>query len=69
MTHCDRAGNSKVKKHCTLPLTAKNVVDVLITDRAVFHFTEQGMVLKKIMPGFSKEDITQSTEAHYTEDY
>ncbi|MDC1527699.1 3-oxoacid CoA-transferase [Gammaproteobacteria bacterium] len=69
MTHCDRAGNSKVKKHCTLPLTAKNVVDVLITDRAVFHFTEQGMLLKKIMPGFSKEDITQSTEAHYTEDY
>ncbi len=69
MTHCDRDGNSKVKKCCTLPLTAKNVVDVLITDRAVFHFTERGMVLKKIMPGFTKEDITQSTEAHYTEDF
>ncbi|MDG1851154.1 MAG: 3-oxoacid CoA-transferase subunit B, partial [Gammaproteobacteria bacterium] len=68
MTHCDRAGDSKVKKQCTLPLTAKGVVDVLITDRAVFHFTQQGMVLKKVMAGFTKEDIKQSTEAHYRED-
>jgi len=68
MTHCDRDGNSKVKRHCTLPLTAKNVVDVVITDRAVFHFTEQGMVLKKVMPGFTKEAVAQSTEAKYQED-
>lgn len=68
MIHCDRDGNSKVKKQCTLPLTATGVVDVLITDRAVFHFTEKGMVLKKCMPGFTKEDIAASTEAAYIEE-
>lgn len=66
MMHCDRDGNSKVKKQCTLPLTAKGVVDVLVTDRAVFHFTDQGMVLEKVMPGFSKEDIAAATEAEYS---
>lgn len=65
MLHCDRAGNSKVLPECTLPLTAATVVDVLITDRAVFHFTEQGMVLTKVMPGFSLEDVQQNTEAKF----
>jgi 3-oxoacid CoA-transferase len=68
MTHCDRDGNSKVRKQCTLPLTAKGVVDVLVTDRAVFHFTDGGIVLKKVMQGFTKDDIASSTEANYTED-
>ncbi|HSH16959.1 MAG TPA: 3-oxoacid CoA-transferase [Verrucomicrobiae bacterium] len=68
MTHCDRDGNSKVKQQCTLPLTAKGVVDVLVTDRAVFHFTDTGMVLKKCMPGFTKDDITASTEAAYIDE-
>jgi 3-oxoacid CoA-transferase len=68
MTHCDRDGNSKVRKQCTLPLTAKGVVDVLVTDRAVFHFTDGGIVLKKVMRGFTKDDIASSTEANYTED-
>jgi len=68
MLHCDREGNSKVKKQCTLPLTAKGVVDVLITDRAVFHFTDKGMVLKKVMDGFSKNDVATATEAKYIED-
>jgi 3-oxoacid CoA-transferase len=69
MMHCDRDGNSKVKKHCSLPLTATGVVDVLVTDRAVFHFTAQGMVLKKVMPGFTQEDIASSTEAIYKEEF
>jgi len=65
MTHCDRDGNPKVKKACTLPLTARNVVDVLVTDRAVFHFTEQGMVLKRLMGEYSLEDIQACTEADF----
>ena len=66
MTHCDRDGNSKVKKQCTLPLTAKGVVDVLVTDRAVFHFTDQGLVLTRIMDGFTEADIASYTEADFT---
>ncbi len=68
MTHCDREGHSKIKKQCTLPLTAKGVVDVLITDRAVFHFTEKGMVLKRVMDGCTRKEIADSTEANYFED-
>ena len=37
MTHCDKQGNSKIVKACNLPLTAKNAVDVLITDLAFFE--------------------------------
>jgi len=68
MTHCDRDGNSKFRKQCTLPLTAKGVVDVLVTDRAVFHFMDNGIVLTKVMKGFTKEAIAASTEADYREE-
>ena len=67
MTHCDRDGNPKVKKACTLPLTARNVVDVLVTDRAVFHFTDEGMVMVKLMRGFTREEVRKSTDASYIE--
>lgn len=65
MSHCDRAGNSKVVTNCTLPLTATGVVDVLVTDRAVFKFTDEGMVLTKLLNGHSLEDIQSCTEASY----
>lgn len=66
MQHCDRSGQSKVVQSCDLPLTAKGVVDVLITDRAVFHFTEQGMTLVRLMPGYTLEQIEASTDAKFT---
>jgi 3-oxoacid CoA-transferase len=66
MTHCNREGNSKVKKQCSLPLTAKGVVDILATEKAVFKFDDQGMVLIKIMYGSSEEDIRANTEADFT---
>ncbi|MDG2175905.1 MAG: 3-oxoacid CoA-transferase [Gammaproteobacteria bacterium] len=66
MTHCNRDGNSKVKQQCSLPLTAKGVVDILVTEKAVFKFEEQGMVLIKIMDGSSEEDIRANTEADFS---
>lgn len=65
MQHCDKVGNPKVVGECTLPLTAKGQVDVLITDRAVFKFTEQGMELTQVFDGYSLDDIAQSTAASY----
>lgn len=69
MTHQSRDGSSKVVKECDLPLTATGAVDVLITDLGVFHFreSEQGreMVLVKLMPGVSNQDIAEHTEALY----
>ena len=68
MMHCDREGNSKIRKRCTLPLTARHVVDVLVTDKAVFHFNDQGMVLKKLMAVNTREDIIKYTEAEFKTD-
>ena len=68
MQHCDRSGTSKVVKNCDLPLTAKGVVDVLITDRAVFRFTDQGMTLVSLMPGYTLEQIQESTNAGFVVD-
>ena len=66
MTHCDRNGNSKVLQKCSLPLTARNAVDVLITDLAVFKFDDSGMRLVKLMPGVTEEEVREKTAAGYT---
>ena len=65
MEHVSKYGESKIKKVCTLPLTGKKVVHRLITDLAVFDFTEQGMVLIETAAGVSVEEIREKTEAHF----
>ena len=65
MTHCDRNGNSKVVQKCSLPLTARNAVDVLITDLAVFNFDDSGMRLVKLLPGVTEDEVRQKTTAKY----
>ena len=65
MTHCDRNGNSKVVQRCSLPLTACNAVDVLITDLAVFNFDDSGMRLVKLLPGVTEDEVRQKTTAKY----
>ena len=65
MEHVSKYGESKIKKVCTLPLTGKKVVHRLITDLAVFDFTEQGMMLIEIAAGVSVEEIREKTEAHF----
>ena len=49
-----------------MPLTAKSVVDVIITDKAVFNVTPDGLVLKEIVPGLSADDIKTITDADFT---
>ena len=66
MDHVSKHGESKVKQACTLPLTGKAVVNRLITDLAVFDFTEEGMVLIEVMPGSTLEEIREKTEAIFT---
>ena len=66
MDHVSKHGESKVKQACTLPLTGKAVVNRLITDLAVFDFTEEGMVLIEVMPGITLEEIRGKTEATFT---
>ena len=63
MEHCDKNGNSKVLKKCTLPLTAKNKVNLIVTDKAVLVVTPQGLLLKEIAQGLTVQDVVACTEA------
>lgn len=63
MEHCDKHGNTKILKECTLPLTAKGKVTLIVTDMAFIRITEQGAVLEEIAAGVSVEDVVKNTEA------
>lgn len=65
MEHVNKHGESKVKKECTLPLTGKGVVHRLITELAVFDFTDKGMVLVETQPGVTVEEVTKKTDAQF----
>jgi 3-oxoacid CoA-transferase subunit B len=55
----------KVLRQCTLPLTGKGVVNLLITDLAVFEIDKSGMTLTELAPDVTLEEIAAKTEAHY----
>ncbi|MFO7660744.1 MAG: CoA transferase subunit B [Candidatus Cloacimonadaceae bacterium] len=61
--HCDKYGNSKILKQCTLPLTAKGKVTLIVTDMAVMEVTEQGLLLKEIAEGLTVDEVVKATEA------
>jgi acetate CoA/acetoacetate CoA-transferase beta subunit len=62
MTHTAK-GNMKIMKECTLPLTAKGQVDLIITEMAVLEVTEKGLVLKELGPNVTIDDVIKNTEA------
>lgn len=63
MQHKNKAGESKVLKKCTLPLTGVKCVSKVVTDLAVIDFTEQGLKLIERAPNVTVEEIIASTEA------
>ncbi len=63
MQHCDREGNSKIKKQCSLPLTGQGVVTDIITELCVLHVTPEGLVLQEVAPGVTVEDVVAKTDA------
>lgn len=65
MKHTTKTGESKILKRCALPLTAKGVVDVIITEVAVFYVTSRGLTLKEKMPNYSVSDIRAITDAEF----
>ncbi|PDW75488.1 3-oxoacid CoA-transferase subunit B, partial [Helicobacter pylori] len=59
MEHCNKYGESKVKKECSLPLTGKGVVHQLITDLAVFEFSNNAMKLVELQEGVSLDQVKE----------
>ena len=62
MTHTNR-GKAKILKECTLPLTAKNQVNLIITEMAVIEVKEDGLHLVEYNPTFTLDEIINATEA------
>jgi len=56
-------GNPKILKNCTLPLTAKEQVDLIVTEMGVMEVTKEGLVLKEVAPGVTPEQVQAATEA------
>ena len=56
-------GEPKILKRCTLPLTAKQQVDMIITEMAVIEVTKDGLLLKEVGEGFALEDVLNATDA------
>ena len=67
MEHSAKDG-PKLLHHCNLPLTGAKVVDLVITDLAVFEIDKhgfRGMALKQLAPGVTLEEVAEKTEASY----
>jgi acetate CoA/acetoacetate CoA-transferase beta subunit len=62
MTHSAK-GKSKIMKKCTLPLTSIRRVNLVVTELAVLEPTEEGLVLRELAPGVTKEQVIAATEA------
>jgi 3-oxoacid CoA-transferase subunit B len=62
MDHVSRDGSPKIRRRCTFPLTGEGVVDRIITDRAVLDVTPHGVVLRRLAPGVTVDEVRESTE-------
>lgn len=62
MMHVNKAGESKLLKKCSLPLTGVRCVKKIVTELAVLEITEHGFKLLERAPGVSVEHIKASTE-------
>jgi 3-oxoacid CoA-transferase B subunit len=67
MEHCAKDGSAKFIPACTLPLTGRNVVDMIITDMCVFQRPDHDSPFKliELAPGVSADDVAAKTTAQY----
>jgi 3-oxoacid CoA-transferase subunit B len=63
MDHASKAGETKLLKQCSLPLTGKAVVNRIITNLGVFDVVPGGLKVIEIAPGVTRDDINKQTQA------
>lgn len=63
MVHTQK-GKPKILKQCTLPLTAREEVDIIVTEMALMRVTDKGLVLEELGPGVTVEDVIAATDAN-----
>ncbi|MDT2045991.1 acyl CoA:acetate/3-ketoacid CoA transferase subunit beta [Priestia aryabhattai] len=63
MNHTNKNGEPKLVKSCSLPLTAKRCVDLIITDQAVLKVENNRLILIEVMSPYTVEEVLQATDA------
>jgi 3-oxoacid CoA-transferase subunit B len=63
MDHTNKAGESKLLKQCSLPLTGQGVVDRIVTNLGVLDVVEGGLKIVELAPGVTEAEMREKTEA------
>ncbi len=62
MTHTEKDNKPKIVKKCSLPLTGKDCVDLIVSDLAVMDVKKDGLHVREIAPGWTLEEVQALTE-------
>lgn len=66
MEHLTKTGEQRIVEECTLPLTGRGVVSLVITNFGVIQVTPEGLVLREVAPGLTVDDVVAATGARLT---